>query len=55
MKVFDRFSAWRHRRAHAAFLRERARRRALEAEDAQKAIRDMAQNSSAQQGTYRTI
>jgi hypothetical protein len=53
MRLLDRLKERRHRKAHERHLAERARQRELSGEDAQEAVRDVAQRSgAAQQGTY---
>jgi hypothetical protein len=53
MKLLSRFGTRRRRKAHERYLRERARQRELEGQDAQEAIRRVAQRSGAsQQGMY---
>jgi hypothetical protein len=53
MKFWTRITASRQKKAHERYLRERARQKALQDDDVQQAIRDVAQGSAAsQQGMY---
>jgi hypothetical protein len=53
MRLLDRLRERRHRKAHERQLAERARQQELSGQDAQQAVRDIAQRSgAAQQGTY---
>jgi hypothetical protein len=53
MRILDRLRERRHRKAHEHHLAERARQQELSGQDAQQAVRDIAQRSgAAQQGTY---
>jgi hypothetical protein len=52
-KLRERLAARRRRKAHDRYLAEAARQRALNAQDAQHAVRDTAMDSAAaQQGFY---
>jgi hypothetical protein len=53
MKLWERYVARRHRKAHERIEAERARQRALAGQDAEEAVREVAQGSAtAQQGMY---
>ena len=53
MKLWNRLGEWRRHKAHERYLRERDRQRQLERQDAQDAVRRVAQQSgTAQQGMY---
>jgi len=53
MNLWSRMIARRQRKAHERYLQERERRKELEGQDAQEAVRSVAQNSGAsQQGMY---
>ena len=52
MKLLDRLKERRHRKTHERYLAERARQQALSDQDAQQAVRDLAQNSAAQNSTF---
>jgi hypothetical protein len=53
MKLLSRLGTRRRQKAHERYLRERARQRELEGQDAQDAVRRAAQSSGAsQQGMY---
>jgi hypothetical protein len=53
MKFWTRITARRQKKAHERYLWERARQKALQDDDVQQAIRDVAQGSAAsQQGMY---
>jgi hypothetical protein len=53
MKFWTRITARRQKKAHERYLRERARQKALQDDDVQQRIRDVAQGSGAsQQGMY---
>ncbi|HET7556248.1 MAG TPA: hypothetical protein VFJ75_11395 [Gaiellaceae bacterium] len=53
MKLLDRLSARRRRKAHERYLSERARQQELEGQDVEEAVRDAARGSgTAQQGMY---
>jgi hypothetical protein len=49
MRLWTRLVAGRRRRAHERYLQERDRQRALEAQDAQDAIRDISVRSAGNQ------
>jgi hypothetical protein len=53
MKLWSRIGEKRRRKAHDRYVRERERQRELEGQDAQEAVRRVAQRSGAsQQGMY---
>jgi hypothetical protein len=53
MKFWTRITARRQKKAHERYLLERARQKALQDDDVQQRIRDVAQGSGAsQQGMY---
>jgi hypothetical protein len=52
MKFLGRLKERRQRKAHERYLAEHARQKALSGQDAEQAVRDMSQNSAAQQGTF---
>jgi hypothetical protein len=52
MKLLVRLKERRQSKAHERYLAERERQKQLSGRDAQQAIRDMSQNSAAQQGTF---
>jgi hypothetical protein len=53
MKLWQQLVARRQRKAHERYLLERARQKELEGQDAQEAVRSVAQRSGAsQQGMY---
>ena len=53
MKLLDRLSARRRRKAHERYVSERARQQELEGQDVEEAVRDAARGSgTAQQGMY---
>jgi hypothetical protein len=53
MKLWKRYVAHRHRKEHGRVEAERARQKALAGQDAEEAVRDVAQGSAgAQQGMY---
>jgi hypothetical protein len=52
MKLFGRVKERRQHKAHLRYLAERERQKQLSDQDAQRAVRDLAQNSAAQNSTF---
>jgi hypothetical protein len=52
MKLWDYIKAWRQRRAHAAYVRERDWQKSLHERDADESLREMFKDNAASQATF---